>query len=159
MEQSKGLEGNNILTVLMEGKGFNLQGAADHAGVLFGDLMSRFIAERKKLPSWGTDLDRDVNRYVDAIGHWVVGNLCWSFETPRYFGSALEDVKRTRTVKLRPRRVKTKSDEIVLYDQPTKNLSRSSPFSVRSVQASMSYLLICTLFLVYFYHAPIFEPL
>ena len=158
MEQSKGLEGNNILTVLMEAKGFNLQGAADQAGVLFGDLMSRFIAERKKLPSWGPDLDRDVNRYVDAIGHWVVGNLCWSFETPRYFGPALEDVKRTRIVKLRPRRVKTKSDEIALYDQPTKNISRS-PFSVRSVQASMSYLLICTLFLVYFYHAPIFEPL
>jgi hypothetical protein len=160
VEQSKGLEGNNILTVLMEARGFNLQEAADHAGVLFGDLMSRFVAERKKLPSWGPDLDRDINRYVDAIGHWVVGNLCWSFETPRYFGSALEDVKRTRVVKLRPRKVKTKSDEINLYDTSTKHLSLSrSPFSVRSVQASLSYLLICTLFLVYIYHAPIFEPL
>ena len=158
MEQSKGLEGNNILTVLMESKGLNLQEAADHAGVLFGDLVSRFIAERKKLPSWGPDLDRDVGRYVDAIGHWVVGNLYWSFETPRYFGSALEDVKRTRIVKLRPRKAKSKSDEIVLYPQSTKNLSRS-PFSVRSVQASMSYLLVCTLFLVYFYHAPMFQSL
>ncbi|KAF9648811.1 terpenoid synthase [Thelephora ganbajun] len=158
VEQSKGLEGNNILTVLMEAKGFNLQEAADNAGVLFGDLMSCFIAERKKLPSWGPDLDRDVSRYVDAIGHWVVGNLCWSFETPRYFGSALEDVKRTRIVKLRPRKVKTKSDEIVLYERQTKNLSRS-PFSVRSVRASISYLLICALFLVYFYHAPRFNLL
>lgn len=157
MEQSKGLEGNNILTVLMEVKGFNLQEAADHAGTLFGELVSRFIAERKKLPSWGPDLDQAINRYVDAIGHWVVGNLCWSFETSRYFGSALEDVKRTRVVKLRPK-VKTKSDEISLYDTSTKNLSRS-PFNVRSVQASFSYVVICTLFLVYFYHAPIFQPL
>ena len=158
VEQSKGLEGNNILTVLMEANGFNLQEAADRAGVLFGDLVSRFIAERKKLPSWGPDLDRDVSRYVDAIGHWVVGNLCWSFETPRYFGPSLEDVKRTRIVKLRPRKTETKPDDIVLYEKPTRNLSRS-PFSVRSVQASMSYLVICTLFLVYLYHAPRFEPL
>ena len=160
MEQSKGLEGNNILTVLMETKGFNLQEAADHAGVLFGDLTNRFVAERKKLPSWGPDLDRDINRYVDEIGHWVVGNLCWSFETPRYFGPALEDVKRTRIVKLRPLKAKSKSDEINLYDTSTKHLSLPrSPFSVRSVQASLSYLLICTLFLVYIYHSPIFEPL
>jgi hypothetical protein len=142
----------------MREKGFDLQEAADHAGVLFGDLVGRFIAERKELPSWGSDIDRDVNRYVDAIGNWVVGNLCWSFETPRYFGSALEDVKRTRIVKLRPRRVETKSDETILWGGPAKNPSRS-PFSVRSVQASMSYLLICTLFLVYLYRAPIFEPL
>ena len=158
MEQSKGLEGNNILTVLMEENCFDLQGACDYAGLLFGDLMNRFVAERKKLPSWGPGLDEDVSRYVDAIGHWVVGNLCWSFETPRYFGSALEDVRRTQVVKLRPRKVKTKSDVIVLYDYTSKNPSRS-PFRVRSVQASMSYLFICTLFLVYLYHVPMFEPL
>ena len=143
---------------MMEANGFTLQEAADRAGVIFGDLMNRFVAERKKLPSWGPNLDRDIGRYVDAIGHWVVGNLCWSFETSRYFGPALEDVRRTRVVKLRSRNVSTKPDEIALYDTPTKNLSRS-PFNVRSVQASMSYLLLCTLFLVYFYHAPIFEPL
>ena len=158
VEQSKGLEGNNILTVLMQARGFNLQEASDYAGTLFGDLVNRFIAERAKLPSWGPDLDRDINRYVDAIGHWVVGNLCWSFETSRYFGSALEDVKRTGVVKLRPRQVKTKPDEIIIFDNCSKNPSRS-PFSVRSVQASMSYLLICTLFLLYFYHVPVFEPL
>ena len=157
-EQSKGLEGNNIVTVLMEADGLNLQEAVDKAGKLWNDHMNRFMQERKKLPSWGPNLDRDVNSYVDAIGNWVIGNLCWSFESKRYFGSALEDVKRTRIVTLRPRKVKTKSDEIRLYANSTKNFSRS-PFSVRSVQASMSYLLICTLFLVWFYHAPIFEPL
>jgi len=158
VEQSKGLEAINILSVLMKEKGLNLQEAADHAGALFGDLMSRFVAERKKLPSWGPDLDRDINRYIDGISHWPVGNLYWSFESPRYFGSALEDVKRTRIVKLRPRTARTKADEIFLYNTPTKNLSRS-PFSVRSVQASMSYLVVCVLFLVYFYRAPMFEPL
>jgi hypothetical protein len=143
----------------MEAKGLNLQEAADHAGMLFGDLLNRFIAEREKLPSWGSDLDRDVNLYVDAIGHWVVGNLCWSFETPRYFGSALEDVKRTGIVKLRPRRVKAVTVETTaLYENSSKHPSRS-PFSIRSVQASMSYLFVCMLFLVYFHHTLIFEPL
>lgn len=157
-EQSKGLEGNNIVTVLMEANGFNLQEAVDRAGQLWGDLMNRFVEERKKLPSWGSDLDRDVNRYVDAIGHWVVGNICWSFESQRYFGSALEDVKRTRIVKLRPRKVEIKPDDIHLYGSQTKNLSRS-PFRVRSVRASFSYLLICAMFLLWLYHAPRFEPL
>ena len=152
------MEGNNIVTVLMEANGFNLQQAVDRAGRIWGDLMNRFVEERKRLPSWGPELDRDVNRYVDAIGHWVVGNLCWSFESQRYFGSALEEVKRTGIVRLRPRRVKTKSDEIRIYGNQTKNLSRS-PFGVRSVQASMSYLLICTLFLLWLYHAPRFESL
>lgn len=142
----------------MNAKGCNLQEAADHAGMLFGEVMNNFISERKKLLSWGPDLDRDISRYVDAIGNWVVGNLCWSFETVRYFGPALEDVKRTRIVKLRPRKVKAESDEIHLYERQTKNLSRS-PFNARSVRASLSYLILCTLFLVYLYHAPIFEPL
>ena len=123
MEQSRGIEGNNILTVLMKEKGLNLQEAADHAGVLFGDLMDRFVAERKKLPSWGPDLDRDINRYVDGIGDWVVGNLHWCFETTRYFGSAHKEVKRTRVVKLRPLKVDTKFDEFNLYNTPTETLS------------------------------------
>lgn len=158
MEQSRGLEGNNILTALMKAKGFNLQEAADHAGALFGNLVSRFIAERKKLPSWGPELDRDVNRYIDGISHWVVGNLFWSFETPRYFGPALEDVKRTQVVKLRPRKVKTKSDEITLYDTPAKNVSRS-PFAIFSVQASVTPLVICALIFAWFYHAFTVESL
>ena len=158
LEQSRGLEGNNILTVLMATNSSNLQEAADRAGVLFGDLMNRFIAERKKLPSWGPDLDRDVSRYVDAIGGWVVGNLCWSFESRRYFGSSNEDVKRTRIVKLRPRETEVKPDENVLSGKPTGNSSRSS-FSVRSVQAWVLYLVIGTLFLMYFYRGSRFELL
>ena len=158
IERSRGLEGNNILTVLMAENGSNLQEAADRAGVLFGDIMNRFIAEREQLPSWGPDLDRDVSRYVDAIGDWIVGNLCWSFETRRYFGSSLEDVRRTGVVKLRPRKTETKTDENVLYGKPTGNHLWSS-FSVDSVQTSMLYLVICTLLLTYLYHGPRFEPL
>jgi len=118
VEQSKVPEGNNILTVLMEANGSDLREAADHAGVHFGGLVSRFIAERNKLPSGRPDLDRDVSCYVDAISCRVIGNACWSFETLRYFGSPLEDVGRTRIVKLCPRETETGSDEIFLTRNP-----------------------------------------
>jgi len=131
LEQSRGLEGSNVLTVLMEANNFTLQEAADRGDVLFGDIMSRFIAERRKLPSWGPDLDRDVNRYVDTICHWIVGNLHWCLESPRYFGSSREEVWRTRIVKLRPRKTETKSEENAPYDKSTGNTSLSF-FSVRS---------------------------
>ena len=96
-------------------KGLNLQEAADHAGTLFDDLTSCFVAEKKKLPSWGPDLDRDINRYIDGISHWPVVSLYWSFESPRYFGAPLEDVKRMGVAKLRPRMARTKAEEIFLY--------------------------------------------
>ena len=156
LEQSRGLEGSNVLRVLMEANNCTLQDAVDRSKVLFGDLMSRFIAERKRLPSWGPDLDRDVSLYVDTLCYWIVGNLHWCLETPRYFGTSREYVRRTRIVKLRPRKVEAKSDGNALCGGSTGDPSWSS-FIIRSIQASMLYLVISMLLLAYVYHIPKFE--
>ena len=79
----------------------DLQTAADEIGVYFGELMKQFLADKARLPSWGPCVDVDVARYVDALGHWVVGNLHWSFETQRYFGPDHRKVERTRLITLR----------------------------------------------------------
>ena len=103
MEQAKGLAGNNIITVLCHEKNFDIQAASDYVGIHFGQLMDRFIADKACLPSFGSALDTEVARYVDAMSQWVIGNLEWSFETKRYFGVNHAEVRRTRVVTLRPK--------------------------------------------------------
>ncbi|KAI0635720.1 terpenoid synthase [Trametes polyzona] len=103
MEQAKGHTGNNIVTVLMRAKNIGLQDAADFVGEHFAVLMSRFVAAKKALPSFGAPgLDDAVAKYVAALEHWVVGNLEWSFESQRYFGAAHTRVRDTRVVVLSP---------------------------------------------------------
>ncbi|KAI9000521.1 terpenoid synthase [Trametes punicea] len=111
MEQAMGHTGNNIITVLMQHKGLDLQGAADHVGVHFKGLIDTFLNAKKSLPSWGDKIDREVAQYAMAMENWVIGNLNWSFETQRYFGHARHDIKRTRVVYLYPRRVEEAHDE------------------------------------------------
>ncbi|KZT69363.1 terpenoid synthase [Daedalea quercina L-15889] len=103
-EQALGLSGNNILTVLMNSEHCDLQTAADRAGLRFKQLMEGFQADKACLPSWGPDMDTVVGKFVMALETWVVGNCKWSFETHRYFGIERDEVKRTRVVKLYPRR-------------------------------------------------------
>ncbi|KAI0360075.1 terpenoid synthase [Trametes cingulata] len=103
MEQAKGHTGNNIVTVLMRQKAIDLQAASDLVGAHFAELMERFVETKKSLPSFGAGLDDAVARYVEAMEHWVIGNLEWSFESQRYFGAEHKRVKETRVVMLSPR--------------------------------------------------------
>ena len=48
----------------------------------------------------GIEIDVQIEKYVDGLAAVLSGNLCWSFETPRYFGAQKEEVKRTRCIKL-----------------------------------------------------------
>ena len=106
MEQSKGIGGNNIVTVLMQEKKIDVQAASDLVGEHFQQLITQFTENKPKLPSWGPEVDASVAAYVNALEHWIIGNLVWSFETIRYFGPHYQEVKRTRVVKLRPRMFK-----------------------------------------------------
>ncbi|KII89787.1 hypothetical protein PLICRDRAFT_108725 [Plicaturopsis crispa FD-325 SS-3] len=75
MEANMGHHGNNIVTVLMKNKGFDLQAAADYVGVYFAELMTTFVEGKKGLRSWGLSVDADVAQIIEAQGQWVVGNL------------------------------------------------------------------------------------
>lgn len=102
MEQSKGLEGVNILTVLMKSHGFTLQDASDYVGAQYKKFMDDFVSDMDNLPSFGAELDESVRLYFTKMSHWCIGNVVWSFETPRYFGARLEEVKKTGIVTLLP---------------------------------------------------------
>ncbi|KAF8968015.1 isoprenoid synthase domain-containing protein [Flammula alnicola] len=112
VEQSKGHTGNNVVTVLMEDKKMSLQEASDYIGVQCSQFVETYLSSRAKL---SPALGKDAVRFIDALGNWMVGNIVWSFETVRYFGSQRLEVKETGIVYLRPQEltedVSSESDE------------------------------------------------
>jgi hypothetical protein len=75
MEQSKGISGNNIMTVLMEHRKMDLQSAADYVGAHCEELMTRFLTMQTRLPSWGSAVDSQIARFIAGLGYWIKGNL------------------------------------------------------------------------------------
>jgi len=104
MERSREIDASNIITILMEHKGYTLQQAVDHVGEAFADLVQRLLEARRNFPSFGPEVDSAVGKFIDAIEAWEVGNLDWSFASKRYFGEASEDIRKSRIVKLYPRK-------------------------------------------------------
>lgn len=102
MELSRGLEGNNFITVLMKTENMDRQEACDFVGRYYEQLMDDFLSAKTSLPSFGSKVDIEVRRYIEACQHWPVGNLFWSFETPRYFGARRDQIRRTRVVPVKP---------------------------------------------------------
>ena len=94
---------NNVMTVLMQHKKLDIQGAADYVGVHYKGLIDTFLEAKRSLPSWNSKIDREVALYAMAMENWVIGNLNWSFETQRYFGSEHRRVRDTRVIVLSPR--------------------------------------------------------
>ena len=93
-----------MIPVVMNEFGYDLQTAVDFVGKLCKQSIDRFISDRAQLPSWGPEIDRQVDIYVDGLADWIVGSLHWSFESERYFGKTGREVKNTRVINLLPRR-------------------------------------------------------
>lgn len=74
-------------------------------------VQRKFLDGRKQLPSWGADLDLQVGEYLDGLANWARGNVCWHFESGRYFGDKTLEVQQTRRVALLPRAVPTAQAE------------------------------------------------
>ncbi|KAG6841093.1 hypothetical protein C0991_001900 [Blastosporella zonata] len=103
VEQSKG-DTHNMIPVVMNEEGLDLQAAVDFVGNMCRQSIDRFVEDRANLPSWGPEIDKDVATYVNGLADWIVGSLHWSFESERYFGKTGREVKATRVVNLLPRR-------------------------------------------------------
>ncbi|CAF1073301.1 unnamed protein product [Adineta steineri] len=122
-EQSEG--SYNLISVLMNANpSLSIQQAMDQVGQMIIDVYADFERLRSQLPSWGADIDDQVKKYVDGLGMVVRGNLCWSFEADRYFGSEREEVKRTRCIKLLP--PKTTVQDNILHSQKNAEISSTN---------------------------------
>ena len=98
MEQARGLAGNNIVTVFMESMNLSLQQSVNLVGRKFEELISEFTVDKSRLRSFGSSVDKDVQKYIFSLENAVVGNLIWSFESKRYFGTRGHEIQRTLVV-------------------------------------------------------------
>jgi len=104
-EQACG-ETYNTVIILMKVEGRSLQDAVGCAGDMCFKALDTFRESRRSLPTWGLEIDRDVDRYVRSLEGWLTANLHWSFMSGRYFGAKGPEIKKTRIVELiRPRPV------------------------------------------------------
>jgi len=110
VEQSRG-DTHNMICILQEHYGMDLQEAMDYVGEMCRMTMENFKENAKRLPSFGSaEVDADVAAYVKALQDWMVGSLHWSFMSKRYFGDEGAEVKTHRIVKLLPKRVEHDND-------------------------------------------------
>ncbi|KAF5373605.1 hypothetical protein D9758_000965 [Tetrapyrgos nigripes] len=99
VEQARG-DTHNMIVILMECHGHTLQSSMDYVGDLCKQTIDDFNENKTKIPSWGPEIDDNVQRYVEGLQNWIVGSLHWSFMTTRYFGTDGEAIKQHRTVVL-----------------------------------------------------------
>jgi hypothetical protein len=100
VEQSRGEDKHNIITITMHEKRLSVQEAIDVVGYDFQSLVARFVAIQKShLGIWNDDM----KFYVRGLGNWVTGNYEWSHENVRY--RLGEEVRKTGVVELLPRRI------------------------------------------------------
>jgi len=103
VEQARGCDSHNIIAVVMKEKGMDLDGALTWIAVSYEQVLSKFQAQRRVLPSWGPAIDPAVNDYVDRLCFWVRGHDCWSFESERYFGTKGVEIQGLRLMTLLPK--------------------------------------------------------
>ncbi|KDQ59128.1 hypothetical protein JAAARDRAFT_192672 [Jaapia argillacea MUCL 33604] len=70
---------DNMVSILMHptSLGLSCQSAVDFIGDLCIDSISHFLSLRRSLPSWGPEVDPELDVYVDCLESWVVGSLYW----------------------------------------------------------------------------------
>lgn len=107
-----------MIVIMMYHHGMTLQEAVDFVGALCKKSIDRFVEDRARLPSWGPEIDEQVEVYVQGLADWIVGSLHWSFDSERYFGKKGLQIKKTRVVELAPVRV---PEPVAFADSPVSN--------------------------------------
>src|ERR1700761_905919 len=103
IEQASGHGGHNIVTVVMNEKGVDLDGSLNWLADYHGQVLSNFQAQYRLLPSWSPAVDADVNTFVERLAYGIRGIDCWSLETERYFKERGPEIKEHRRVTLLPK--------------------------------------------------------
>lgn len=63
-----------MIAILMRYHGHTLQSAVDYVGELCRQAIDGFVETRKKIPSWTTEIDDMIQRYVMGLQNWIAGS-------------------------------------------------------------------------------------
>ncbi|KAG6894724.1 hypothetical protein C0992_004965 [Termitomyces sp. T32_za158] len=102
VEQARGDEGHNIVTILMQHEHLTLSEAVAWIGNHASKCVRNFLNDLSHVPYFGEEYQADVDRYLDGLGNWVRGHDCWNFESGRYFGVQGLEIQQSRKVVLLP---------------------------------------------------------
>ena len=102
MEQARGDDKHNIVTVVMIELGVGINGAFKWVEQYHDELVSRSLRAYSNLP-WRKETHPGILRYIDGLMNWVRANDSWSFESLRYFGEEGSKISESRVVTLLPR--------------------------------------------------------
>ncbi|AFZ24839.1 terpene synthase family protein [Cylindrospermum stagnale PCC 7417] len=75
---------HNLVIVLQHEYQIPLQEAFDRAAELHNAEVRIFIELSAQLPSFGAEIDTNLQRYLSGLRSWLRGNLDWTLESPRY---------------------------------------------------------------------------
>ncbi|KAI0156091.1 terpene synthase metal binding domain-containing protein [Pestalotiopsis sp. NC0098] len=93
-EESENVPFNMVAVCRINGS--SAQNAFDEIASLVDERYAIWDATVRKVPSWGKDVDAQVQQYVQGIQNIVQANLSWSFRTGRYFGPKAAEVRKSR---------------------------------------------------------------
>jgi hypothetical protein len=76
---------HNLVLVLQHERRISLQDAVDETMRMHNEEVKLFTALEKLLPSFGAELDKELERFLAVLRSWITGNYDWSFhDTGRY---------------------------------------------------------------------------
>lgn len=112
-EQATGDDRHNILTVAMHDLQTDFEGALEWVVNYHAEVETKFLDGLKRVPSWGREIDGQLERYQQGLANWPRCNDCWNFESGRYFGNKGLEIQKTRRVTLLPRAVFPSRDTLL----------------------------------------------
>lgn len=69
-------ESSNLIKIYLR-QGFSVQAAFDEAGKLLAACYRDWYLTLADLPSWGEDVDAQVQTYIDGLQNIVLANIHW----------------------------------------------------------------------------------
>lgn len=102
VELARGIAFHNIVTSIIQEHEMNVPEAMQWLEDFGRHRVNTFLDGFEELPSWGPEIDRDVQKYIESIGYLVRGADAWSYESERYWGKKGLEVQQTRVVTLFP---------------------------------------------------------
>jgi len=83
-EQADG-DYQNLVFVIMDERRVGLQEAIDILTEMLSQRVNEYLALKASLPSFGSNVDRELSRYIEALEHFTQGTVLWYYSSPRYF--------------------------------------------------------------------------
>ncbi|KAI9654409.1 MAG: hypothetical protein M1831_005375 [Alyxoria varia] len=99
-EQREGVSHN--LVALYRSAGFSAEASFKILDKLLHERYHEWYATLAQMPSWGGNIDFQVQRYIQGVQNVVLANLNWSFRSSRYFGANKDIVRTTGFIDVLP---------------------------------------------------------